>query len=325
MSIPKKFTRRAARLAILGTLTVLTMPALAAYPDKPIRLLVGYAPGGSTDIVARALGAYLSTKWGQQVVVDNKPGASGMIAAEQVVRSRPDGYTLLFAYTPEVAINKLVFKSMRYDPQSDLAPIALAAEAPLVLVAGPKIKAANFAELVALKSTQITYGSPGVGGQQHMAGDMLARLTGLQMTHVPYRGTGLAVADLIGGQIDTFFATTPPLLPHIQSGKLKPLAVAGPRREKLLPDVPTTTELGYPKLQLTNWFGLFAPKGMPKPVSDQLGQDVMAALKDPALVKQLEAQGLTVSPLAGPAFAAFIDAEIKKYTDIVAQTGITAE
>lgn len=326
LTVPRiDFMRRRLHGAIAATLAALALPAFAAYPDKPVKFLVGYAPGGSTDIVARALGAYLGSKWGQQVVVENKPGASGMIAAEQVVRAQPDGYTLLLAYTPEVSINKLVFKNMRYDPVADLTPVALAAEAPLVLAAGPKLKAANFAELMTHKSVQLTYGSPGTGGQQHMAGDMLGRLTGLQMVHVPYRGTGPAVADLVGGQIDIFFATTPPLLPHIQAGKLKPLAVAGARREKLLPDVPTTVELGHPKLQLTNWFGLFAPRGMPAPVLDQLSQDVQHALKDPKLVKQLEDQGLTVNPLAGPAFANFIDAEMKKYAEIVRQTGIVAE
>lgn len=316
---------RSRRFFIAAALSALALPALAAYPDKPVKLLVGYAPGGSTDIIARVLSAYLSTRWNQQVVVENKPGASGMIAAEQVVRATPDGYTLLLGYTPEVSINKLVFKTMHYDPVKDLTPVTLAAEAPLVLAAGPKAKVTSFQELLQHKDAGFTYGSPGVGGQQHMAGAMLGQLTGMKLTHVPYRGTALAVSDLVGGHIDLFFATTPPLLPHIKSGKLKPLAVAGPRREKLLPDVPTTTELGLPALQLTNWFGVFAPNGMPAPVLERLTHDLTQALNDPKVVKSLEDQGLTPRPISGAEFRSFIDAEMHKYTGIIEQTGIAAD
>ncbi|RZL85566.1 MAG: tripartite tricarboxylate transporter substrate binding protein [Variovorax sp.] len=269
----------------------------------------------------------LSTRWGQQVVVENKTGASGMIAAEQVVRASPDGYTLLLGYTPEVSLNKLVFRSMRYDPVSDLSAIALAASAPLVLVSGPKLPVTSMDALLARKNSgnQISYGSPGIGGQQHMAGEMLASLTGMRLTHVPYRGTSLAVSDLVGGQIDLFFATTPPLLPHIRSGKLHPLAVAGPKREKLLPNVPTVVELGLPRLQLTNWFGVFGPKSLPAALNNKIGADVVAVLAEPDFIRALEDQGLSPTPMKGPALRDFIDAEMKKYQAIVAETGITAE
>ena len=301
--------------------------AIAAYPERPVKVVVGYAPGGSTDVVARLLASALTTKWGQPVIVENKPGASGMIAAEQVVRAAPDGYTLLLGYTPEVSLNKLVFKDMRYDPITDLSALTLAASAPLVLVSGPKLPVNSMQELRARKASNetITYGSPGVGGQQHMAGAMLGDLTGLNVTHVPYRGTSLAVADLIGGQIDVFFATTPPLLPHIRSGKLHPLAVAGSARERLLPDVPTTVELGLPELQLTNWFGVFGPKSLPQTLAAKITDDVTAALADPAVVKALEDQGLTPTPLRGAALQGFIASEMKKYQGIVDKTGISAK
>lgn len=307
--------------------TVVTTASFAAWPDKPVKLLVGYAPGGSTDIVARLLAPYLGARWGQQVVVENKPGASGMLAAEQTVRATPDGYTLLLGYTPEVSINKLVFKSIRYDPITDLTPVALAASAPLVLVAGPKLAVHNMHELLARKAdgAKLSFGSPGIGGQQHMAGEMLGKLTGLPVMHVPYRGTALAVTDLLGGQIDLFFATTPPLLPHIRAGKLQPLAVAGDKREKLLPNVPTVVELGLPRLQLTNWFGVFAPKGLPGPVLNKIGADVVEALKDPKMVKALEDQGLTPQPIKGEEFRKFIEAEMVKYQGIVSETGISAD
>ncbi len=316
--------RRLASILMLSLAASMAAPA-HAFPDKPVRLVCGYPAGGATDLVARTLSGYLSRKWGQQAIVDTRSGASGMIAAEQVVRASPDGYTLLVAYTPEVLLNKLVFKSMRYDPQTDLAPVILAAQAPLVLAAGPKSGVSSMAELRAAVQRPLSYASPGVGGQQHIAGELLQRLAGLNLTHVPYKGTGPAVTDLVGGQIDLFFATTPPLLAQIQAGKLKPLMVAGPSREKLLPNVPTATEVGLPRLQLTNWFGVYAPKGMPPALLERLAGDIAEALADPAVVQALEGQGLTVTPLRGAAFASFLEAEMQKYRGFVSETGITAE
>jgi len=309
------------------SLTAFALPSLAAYPDKPVKLLVGYGPGGATDIIARLLSKYLTDKWGQAVVVENKPGASGMIAALEVVRSTPDGYTLLLGYTPEVSINKLVFETMRYDPITDLTAIALAAEAPLVLAVGPKVLAKSFKDLLsqAQASAPLTYGSPGVGGQQHMAGEMLSIATKLPMTHIPYKGTGPAVAALVGGQIDIFFATTPPLLGQIRAGKVTPLAVAGSKREKLLPEVPTFVELGYPNIQLTNWFGLFGPKNLPTAVLENITKDVTTALNDSDIIKALEDQGLTPRPISGNEFANFIQAELKMYAPIIKAANIKAE
>ncbi|HLU03530.1 MAG TPA: tripartite tricarboxylate transporter substrate binding protein [Advenella sp.] len=312
-------------IAVLFSMLALGTSAVhAAYPEKSVRLIVGYAPGGSTDIVARLLANALTEKWGQPVVVENKGGASGMIATEQVVRAAPDGYTLQLAYTPEVSINKLVFKDIRYDPVADLTALNLVASAPLVLAAGPSRGIKSIEELLALqgKSSQLTYGSPGVGGQQHMAGEVLRKLTGLSLVHVPYRGTALAVTDLVGGQIDLFFATTPPLLGNIQAGKIRPLLVAGDKREALLPEVPTAVEKGMPQLQLTNWFGLFGPKGLPAAVKNKINEDVMTILADSAFQNSLKEKGLTPTPLSPDAFAKFIASEMVKYEAIVRDTGI---
>lgn len=320
------------RLSLLSAL--LTVAALgvspqaaATYPDKPVKLLVGYGPGGATDIIARLLSKYLSDKWGQAVVVENKPGASGMIAANDVVRANPDGYTLLLGYTPEVSINQLVFSNMRYDPIKDLTPISLAADAPLVLAVGAKLPVKSLKEILdkGKGATPLTYGSPGVGGQQHMAGELLGGATKIPLTHIPYKGTGPAVAALVGGQIDLFFATTPPLLGQIRAGKVTPIAVAGSQREKLLPDVPTFVELGYPAIQLTNWFGVFGPKNLPAPALNKITSDVTAALKDPAVVKQLEDQGLTPRPISGAEFVKFIASEMSKYAPIIKGANIRAE
>jgi tripartite-type tricarboxylate transporter receptor subunit TctC len=320
---------RLSLLSALLTVTALSLSpqAAATYPDKPVKLLVGYGPGGATDIIARVLSKYLSDKWGQAVVVENKPGASGMIAANDVVRANPDGYTLLLGYTPEVSINQLVFSSMRYDPIKDLTPISLAADAPLVLAVGAKLPVKSLKEILdkGKGATPFTYGSPGVGGQQHMAGEMLGGATKMPLTHIPYKGTGPAVAALVGGQIDLFFATTPPLLGQIRAGKVTPIAVAGSQREKLLPDVPTFVELGYPAIQLTNWFGVFGPKNLPAPVLKKITSDVTAALKDPAIVKQLEDQGLTPRPISGAEFVKFIASEMSKYAPIIKGANIRAE
>ena len=316
-------------LSALLTVTALGVSpqAAATYPDKPVKLLVGYGPGGATDIIARVLSKYLSDKWGQAVVVENKPGASGMIAANDVVRASPDGYTLLLGYTPEVSINQLVFTNMRYDPIKDLTPISLAADAPLVLAVGAKLPVKSLKEILdkGKGATPLTYGSPGVGGQQHMAGEMLGGAIKIPLTHIPYKGTGPAVAALVGGQIDLFFATTPPLLGQIRAGKVTPIAVAGSQREKLLPDVPTFVELGYPAIQLTNWFGVFGPRNLPAPVLNKITTDVTAALKDPAVVKQLEDQGLTPRPISGAEFVKFIASEMSMYEPIIKGANIRAE
>jgi tripartite-type tricarboxylate transporter receptor subunit TctC len=316
-------------LSALLTVTALGVSpqAAATYPDKPVKLLVGYGPGGATDIIARVLSKYLSDKWGQAVVVENKPGASGMIAANDVVRANPDGYTLLLGYTPEVSINQLVFTNMRYDPIKDLTPISLAADAPLVLAVGAKLPVKSLKEILdkGKGATPLTYGSPGVGGQQHMAGEMLGGAIKIPLTHIPYKGTGPAVAALVGGQIDLFFATTPPLLGQIRAGKVTPIAVAGSQREKLLPDVPTFVELGYPAIQLTNWFGVFGPRNLPAPVLNKITTDVTAALKDPTIVKQLEDQGLTPRPISGAEFVKFIASEMSMYEPIIKGANIRAE
>ena len=307
--------------ALIGS----TAAAAAAFPDRPVRLVVGYPPGGATDLVARVLARELARKWGQPVVVENKAGASGMVAGEQVSRAAPDGYTLLMGYTPEVMLNKLVYRQMHYDPITELTPIVLAAKAPLVLAAGPRSGVTSMDALMSRKGTPLTFASPGGGGQQHIAGEMLARLSGLDLTHVPYRGTGPAVTDLLGGQVHLFFATIPPLQQHIASGKLRALFVAGPARERLLPDVPTAAEVGLSKLQLSNWFGVFGPRGLPGALADSIASDVADVLTDATVVKGLSEQGLTASPVHGPAFRAFIDAEMRTYRQIVSDTGITAE
>ena len=293
------------------------------YPDKPVRLIVAYTPGGATDVIARILAAKLTANWGQQVIVENKSGAGGMIGAEQVVNAKPDGYTLLLAYTPEVSINKLVYKQMRYDPLKDLQPIALVADAPLVLVSGPKLPATTYADLKRLGAqAPLVYGSPGTGGQQHLAGELLRVRSGMNLTHVPYRGTGLAVADLVGGQIDIFFATAPAIIGQIGAGKLHPLFIAGPRRQDILPSTPTAQEVGLDDFDISNWFGLFGPAGMPPALVDRISRDTAQALQSAEVKDKLQGQGLAVAYKPPQEFKAYIGAEMAKYAAIVKATGL---
>lgn len=313
-------------MKIAGMLAAACLPLFAqaqSFPDKPVRLIVAYTPGGATDVIARVLGAKLTAKWGQQVIVENRSGASGMIGAEQVVNAKPDGYTLLLAYTPEVSINKLVYKQMRYDPMKDLQPIALVADAPLILVSGPKLPVDSYDEMKR-KAAQasIVFGSPGTGGQQHLAGELLRVRSGMNLMHVPYRGTGLAVADLVGGQIDIFFATAPAIISHIQSGKLHPLFVAGPRRQDILPKTPTAREVGLDDFDISNWFGLFGPAGMPPALVDRISADVAQALQAADVREKLEGQGLAISYKSPPDFKAFIGTEMTKYTGIIKAAGL---
>lgn len=313
---------------VFVSLCALMFPVFAsaanAFPAKPVRLLVAYAPGGATDVIARFLAHALSGKWGQQVIVENKPGGAGMVGAENVARSHPDGHSLLIAYTPEASINKLVYKQMGYDPQVDLVPIALVATAPLILVSGPKMKESSFAALLKKKNggAPISYGSAGAGGQQHLGGELLKIQTGLDLVHVPYRGTGPMINDLLGGHIDVAFASSPPVLAHIRAGTLKPLFVTGKERQPLLPDVPTAVEVGLGDFDIPTWFGILGPKGMDPVVVDKIARDVASILADKSDIKPLVDQGLTINFLPPPKFKAFIAQEMNKYSDIVSRAGV---
>jgi len=311
-------------LAALSASLITITPSVAVdvYPSKAPRIIISYAPGGSSDIIARFLGTELSQRWNKQVVVENKPGAGGMIGAGQVARSEPDGYTLLIAYTPEVSINKLIYKDMPYDPISDFTPIARIATSPLVLVSGPKLGINSFAELLKKKDLRMSFGSAGTGGQQHMAGELLRMETGLDLIHAPYRGSGPAVADLLGGHIDVLFAGIAPVLSQVQGGTLQALLVSGDERQSQLPGVPTAKELGVSGLDLPAWWGVFGPKGMDAKLVDKISQDVAAILSDPEKSKAFTKIGANPAYLSSPEFQTFIGAEMDKYGHIVKESGI---
>lgn len=299
-----------------------------SFPNKPVHLVVAYAPGGATDITARVIGRALATMWGQSVIVENRPGASGMVGAEMVVRSIPDGYTLLVGYAPEVGLNKLLFARMSYDPERDLLPITLLTASPLVLAVHPSIGAKTIGELVALAKSKpgtVNCATPGLGGQQHLACESLGMIAGVGFTSVPYKGTGPAMVDLLGGQVQMMFASIAPLLPHLRAGKLVPIAIADDKRSPLLPEVPTFAEAGFDRFEFVNWFGLLAPAGTPSAVIDKLNHDVAAALRQEDVKQVLEAQGLDTRPGTPKEFSDFVRAEMSKYGRIVREANIKAE
>ena len=305
-------------------------PAMAqpAYPSKPIRILVGFAPGGGTDIVARALGVKMSEVLGQTIVVENRAGASGTIAAAEVARSTPDGYTLLMGHSNSNAIAPFVLDKVPYDAAADFTPITYVGYVPNVLVVHPSIPARTVPELVALakaKPGTYTYASSGVGSTQHLAGALFAKLTEVELNHIPYKGSGQAVVDLIGGQVNMNFDTMPPVLEHIKSGKLRALAISTPQRLSQLPDVPTFSEVGIKGFEVTNWYSVMGPKGLPADVVSKIDGAVKKAMADPGINSSLVAQGVQFGGAATPAqFSDFIKAELTKYQKLVKDLNVKA-
>lgn len=263
--------------------------AHAAWPDKPLQIIVAYPPGGLTDALARAIAKPLSERLKQPVVVQNVAGGGGNISAARAAKSAPDGYTLYLGNNATVGLNTLVYKSLPFDPLTELAPVMLVVESQSILVVHPSVPAQNVAELIVLakaKPDQINYGSTGSGGISHLAGEMFKGATGARMTHVPYKGTAPALIDLLGGQIQFMFNDT--AAPHVKSGKLRALAVTGAKRWPLLPEVPTLTEVGVGGFEKYNWFGMLAPAGTPADIIGQLNRELVAIMRDPSMQKWLE-------------------------------------
>ncbi|NYT38185.1 tripartite tricarboxylate transporter substrate binding protein [Allopusillimonas soli] len=309
---------------ILSALPLLPTHAADSKAVTPERVIVGYAPGGATDVIARVLSRELSKNYSKPIVVENRPGAGGMIGAELLSRAKPDGSSLLMAYISEASINKLVYKEMSYDPETDLVPIARVATAPLILTTGPRLKVKSYQDLMEVKDRDepFTYGSAGNGGQQHLAGELLRIESGLNMLHVPYRGSALAATDVLAGQIDMGFFSASPILSNVREGKLNALFIAGPERQSVLPDVPTAEEVGLPNFHLLTWFGVFGPRGMTPQVAQDLAGQVQAALTQPEVVETLSAQGLTPSYLPPTEFRRYIASEMQKYGQIVEKANI---
>lgn len=317
------------RLFVALTLAGLCGAASAqdGYPARPVTIVVPYSPGGTTDIVARLAAQYLTETMGKSFVVDNRPGASGTIATALVAKAAPDGYTLLANEVGQTATPAL-YSNLKYDPVKDLAPITLIAETPVVLGVTQKIPATTLKELLAYgkaNPTALNFGSGGAGSGPHIAGELFKQVSGLPMTHVPYKGSGPAVTDLIAGQIQLLSSAAPTIAPHVVSGKIRALAVAGPRRVPTLPDVPTAAEAGLPAFQFSIWFGLTAPKGTPPEIINKLDTALQAMLKQPAMREKLAAAGADPVGLGPEAFGKRIAVETQRWGDLIRKSGMKLE
>ena len=320
-------TKLAAALAALS-LAAGVQAQDPAYPSKLVTLIVPTAPGGTTDIAARMLAEPLGKALGQTVVVDNRGGASGAIAAVAVKRAEPDGYTLLMQYSGYHVITPHVSKTPMQWDQKDLRPVANVLSAPQLIVVREGLPVKTMAELIAYAKAnpgKVTYASSGNGSLQHVTGAMLEQLAGIQMTHVPYKGTGPALQDLLGGQVDITFGTPPPYMPFVQTGKLRALAVTGKSRLSSLPNVPTAAEAGLPKLDATSWFGVFAPAKTPQPVIDKLTAEIAKVMATPAFKQKAAEQGAAAEYMSPQQFADFNKAELERWGQVVKTSKIEAD
>jgi tripartite-type tricarboxylate transporter receptor subunit TctC len=295
------------------------------YPSHPIRLIVPFAAGGAADSVARIIGKRLGEALGQAVVVEDRGGSNGMIGTEAVSSATPDGYTLLLAQSGPISINPGIYRNLAYDPEKDLAPVSMTSAYPYIVAVNPSLGVKTLAELVALAKSEpgkLNYGTTGVGSSNHLVTELFSNRAGIKMTHIPYRGTSLAVADLIAGQVQVVFADPVSALAQVKAGTLIALAVTSKERSPVAPDVPTIAESGYPGFDAIAWHGIMAPARTPQPIIDRLNAEVVKALKDPDTIKLIQAQAIQPVGNSPEAFASFIKQDIAMWKDVAAQAKI---
>jgi tripartite-type tricarboxylate transporter receptor subunit TctC len=320
---------RSAWTVLVCLLALVCEPAHAQdYPTKPIVLIVPFAPGGSSEVLARMIGQKLTESWKQQVVVENKPGAAGNIAMEAVQRARPDGYTLILGHVGTLAVNPAMFSKLPYDPVNGFIPVAMIASVPNVVTIHPSVPARTLKEFVDLaraKPGTINYGSAGNGSAGHLAMEYLRQVAGIDLTHVPYKGTGPMTTDLLAGQTQATFTGVLPLMPFIKDGKLRALAVGSARRIPSLPDVPTVAESGYPGFETSQWYGILAPAGTPADIVAKLSNEIRRILGTPEVTGRLGADGSVALAMSPQEFAAFIRKEMERWGAVVKKAGIKVD
>jgi tripartite-type tricarboxylate transporter receptor subunit TctC len=309
-------------------LAALAFPVAAQnYPSKPVHLVVGFVPGGGTDIMARTIAAKLGETAKIQMVVENRPGANANLAAELVARAPADGYTVLMMSTSH-AISKPLYKTLKYDLEKDLVPVAFVSSGAMAVVVHPAVAASNVSELIALakaKPGELSYGSAGSGSPEHMAAELLLTMAKVRMVHVPYKGGAASATDLIGGQIQVGFNTMPVAAPHIRAGKMKLLAVTEERRSPAFPDTPTVAEAALPGYAMPVWYGLMAPAGTPREAIALLNREIERVLKEPEIRERFTTLGVAPTGGTPEAFGAFLQKEVAKFTKLIADTGMKVE
>ena len=322
-------TRMTTTFVLLATALGAAQASLAAdtWPVRPIRMIVAYPPGGGTDQVGRVMAEQLAPSLGQNVIIDNRGGATGNIGTELAARALPDGYTLLMGNVAPNAVNVSLFKKLGFDPVKDFSPISLVAVTPNILVAHPSMPVKTVQDLVVLakaKPGALNFPSAGVGSSSHLAGEMLKSMARIDMVHVPYKGGGPALIATISGQVQIMFATMPAAMPHVKSGKVRPVAVTTAKRSQAMPELPTIAESGVKGYEAATWYGLLAPARTPKPVIDRLHGETVKILAGPVR-QRLEAQGFEPDGGTPAAFAAYIKSEITKWAKVIREAGIPAE
>ena len=318
------------RNAFAGLVLALIAGAVVAqpWPSKPIKWVVPFAPGGTTDILARTIGEKLSVTLGQPIIVENKPGAGGGVGAEQVAKSPPDGYTIMGGTISTHAINASLYKNLPYDPVRDFAPITLIVRVPNMLVVNPDVPAKDVRELIALLKTnpgKYSFASSGNGTSQHLSGELFKVMTGVEMQHVPYRGSPPALADVVGGQVTMTFDNITTAWPLVKGGKLRALAVTTAKRSPIAPDVPTLAESGLAGYEIGSWQGVFAPAGVPAEIVKRFNAEIVRIINAPDIRQKLVDMGAEPAPNTSEEFAAMVKAEVAKWADVVRKSGATVD
>ena len=325
----RKNLMRCATTCLLTAMLIMASAAPAqTYPIRPIRWVVTYPPGGPTDVVARAIGAKLTEAWGQQIVIDNRAGAGGVIGTDIAAKAVPDGYTLLFGTSAGLTINPALNSKLPYDAVKDFAPVSLLVLNPQILVVHPAVPVKAVKELVALATArpgQLNYASVGLGSPNHMGMELLKALTGIDIVHVPYKGTGPAITDLLGGQVQVMFNSMPSVIPLVASGKLKGLAVGSVQRSPAVPDIPTVAEAGVPGFENVTWYGMFAPAKTPHDIIVKLNKQVVQILASPEMAQRLASQGAEPRSSTPEELTKFMRVESERWKKVIKTAGIKVE
>jgi tripartite-type tricarboxylate transporter receptor subunit TctC len=312
----------------LVVLLALASASAGAFPEKPVRFVVGFTPGGPSDILARAVGQKLAERWGQQVVIENRPGAGGNLAAEVVAKSAADGYTWLLGNNSILATNQSLYKKLSYDPVKDFAPVALVAVQPNILVVHPEVPARSVSDLILLAKQspgKLNYASSGAGAAAHLAGELFKTMAGVDIVHVPYKGAQPALTDVVAGQVQLMFATSASVIPYLKQGRLRALAVTTPKRSPSVPELPTVSEAGLAGFEATTWHGVVVPSATPAALVQKLNQDINGVLKEKDLSERLGGLGAEVLSGTPKDFADYIAREIPKWTKVVKDSGAKAD